>query len=544
MTLVHWLRDPSLYPTDPIRETLPYYAFAVWKLIALLPQTVPLDVLGLILWAATRALLLYAAARLAKSLAPENALAPFAAMAMFSLTPLSQIGTGTIMSKHFEQTSAAIPFILLCVGDWLRKQYWRSGMWLGLVVNLTIVYGSYLVVYLFACGLLVPLYRAEWRRWLSGMGIAGVIAIPAFVLLVTRPHSAGIDVETLYMINRIRSPHHLFPLSFEGWRWLAFFLSLALSLLLIAYVRRNHPVWAEIGASWTVACLCFVCISFLAAYGVRSYWLLTWSTARATDVWICLIGVLLITISSTWLESSMIRPGYAPILIVSIWVLTVVWWGVVNRPKLLVGLMVITSLAVVACRWVMGKSKWQKFVYIIISQNMFVLLLLIVTMLIASHDRLSLLPSARMFHHARIYHVASWCKQYTPKEAVFLIPLDESEDWSMFRVLAQRGVFTTWKDGTHILFAPQYAPHWIQRIEAIGFYLQRSQPASLKPATLRSLYLALSDADVVRIASRFRVDYWIVPHNKPSRFPVVYQDNHWKVLIVDRGFILAPRRSG
>ena len=44
LALVHLLRDPSLYPNDPVRDTLYRYSSTLWWLIARLPESVPLDV--------------------------------------------------------------------------------------------------------------------------------------------------------------------------------------------------------------------------------------------------------------------------------------------------------------------------------------------------------------------------------------------------------------------------------------------------------------------------------------------------------------------
>jgi hypothetical protein len=42
----------------------------------------------------------------------------------------------------------------------------------------------------------------------------------------------------------------------------------------------------------------------------------------------------------------------------------------------------------------------------------------------------------------------------------------------------------------------------------------------------------LDDARVQQIAQRYRIDYWIVPLDKPTRFPTVHTHKGWKVVRV------------
>ncbi|GIV18168.1 MAG: hypothetical protein KatS3mg022_3603 [Armatimonadota bacterium] len=135
------------------------------------------------------------------------------------------------------------------------------------------------------------------------------------------------------------------------------------------------------------------------------------------------------------------------------------------------------------------------------------------------------------------YPFAQWALRNTSKDAVFLVPPGLQEDWQSFRAISRRGVFVTWKDGTHVLFDPRYTEEWVDRIAEIGFDIRQHVlglrgRSPVDGENINKLYFKLQDSDVLRIAARYRVDYWIVPVDKPSHFHEVFRHGQWKVLQV------------
>jgi hypothetical protein len=148
---------------------------------------------------------------------------------------------------------------------------------------------------------------------------------------------------------------------------------------------------------------------------------------------------------------------------------------------------------------------------------------------------------------APAYEIARWARVHTPPDAVFLIPFySDAAGWHQFRHLSQRSVFATRKDGMAWTFAPAYAREWIARMRAAGLF----EAAGLNEATyrigawvkfgdvrpdadiFRQASNRLDDARVQQIAQRYRIDYWIVPLDKPTRFPTVHTHKGWKVVRV------------
>jgi len=551
LALVAWLRDTSLFAFDPVRETYPYYTFPLWRLIALAPETVPLDKALFVLWAGTRILLIYAAFRFARSVAPDNPLAWISAMGVIAAVPVPQIGSGTLLSSHFEHTSATIPFILLCATAFWEKRYLLCGVWLGIVADLNPLYALYLIVYLVAWGVMVEDWRGEWKQGWKIIVTAMPVALPALLSFLSRPPVQVDDIDFLYWVNRIRSPRHLFPLAFERWRWVAYGCSLLLVLLVLGTTPKEHKLWRQIAWTWCLAALLFVGLAFLAAYGVKSYWLLTLSAARASDVWICLTSVLVVGVTSEQVRRT--PPGsrarYARL---AIWVVTIIWWGTVHRPQTALGAVLVCLF--LAWLWekpsMSGVLKQVRLPAVPYSSALPVLLVLTAVAFTTRHY-FGRLPNIRMFDRSEIHALASWCRAHTPRDAVFLIPPTEEGGWTGFRFLAQRGIFVSWKDGTNVLFAPSYACKWIDRMamiepQILSMHPTLFQPAPLDTRTLSRRYHALEEAQARWIAVRFKVDYWIVPVHKPTALPEVYRDGKWKALMLNlRGRTLsAPSRYG
>lgn len=120
--------------------------------------------------------------------------------------------------------------------------------------------------------------------------------------------------------------------------------------------------------------------------------------------------------------------------------------------------------------------------------------------------------------------IASWAKRETPRDAVFLVDLG-SDDWDMFRALSQRSVNTTIGEGGAINWDRGFAGEWIKRLALLGDDIRR-QPHEETDA----FYENLRDQNVRTVKTSYRLDYWIVPDQHPSHFPVAFESHGNKVL--------------
>lgn len=539
LALVNLLRDGSLYPNDPVRETLYRYASLLWWLVAHVPANLPLDRVELVLFLLVRALLIYAVYRLARVLFPGSLLAPIGSMAIFGLVPQPLIAEGTIMPNIFEQTGTTIPSILLATADFLSRRYWMSALWTSVAFSLTPVYGSYLLFYLAPIALLHPVYRKEWKLWGRALLLLFVLCLPAALLAMKSQNVSQFDITTWYIVQRVRSPHHLFPLSFPLNDWAMYILMLVVATGSALVLDNKDSLRRQVAGTWLIVCLLFVLIAFIAAYIVQSRLLLVWQTARATDVWLCLMSILSVGVVGERIEEHlfgrtvMSRAGFA---LCCLWfALLINLWSIGPHPK--ASLVFAASITGIGWLVTAKQNSSGKTATRILSTVVGLCLILVAGRVFVSSP-----PGLSLFHDSPVYPFAQWAGKSTSKEALFLIPPGDEDAWPSFRALSQRNVFVTWKDGTNVFFSPSYASVWVDRMKALGVDIMNmrlglTERPSVDGSNINQIYDRLDDTSVQQLAERYKIDYWVLRRDKPTRFPVVFQHGKWKVvqLRTDKG---------
>ena len=545
LALVEWLLDPELYPYDPIRDTFPHYVSVLWWIVAWLARFFPLEPLEFVLFLLFRALLFYATYRLAQSVVPGNLLAILSSMAAMALVPQPVLAEGTIMVSILEQSSAAVPFVFLALADLIEKRYWRSAVWLGIVANLTVLYAAYTLVYLGAIALLFPDYRREWKRYMKPTLIFIVVSLPVILLLVSRPQVTGLDVELWYKVNRFRSAHHLYPLTFPLSYWGHFLAGCIVIAGVGVSIKRLHPLLSGMHLAWLISCGVALAAAFAVVHWVKIPTITSSQPAKAVDLLVAPASVLVVCGATQLLENALKRKSLVPVLIhILVWTLSINLWSFTVHPKVVPFLFMVSAAGVSIVLF----RKFQKPENDTVPSIFSPVLISALALTIALFSLRQLQVNRHMLYFASsspIYPLAVWAERNTPRESIFLIPPGYPEGWSSFRALSKRGVFVTWKDGTHVLFAPGYTEEWVNRMAEIGFGI-RQQHLGLRayspvgPANVNQLYFKLRDADVRRIAARYRVDYWIVPTDHPSAYPEVFRHGKWKVLHVNTSLRTTP----
>jgi hypothetical protein len=132
------------------------------------------------------------------------------------------------------------------------------------------------------------------------------------------------------------------------------------------------------------------------------------------------------------------------------------------------------------------------------------------------------------YPNSQIMELSRWAKENTADAEMFLI----DPNWSEFRALSQRPVFVTWKDGTAMLWKRDFINEWVPRIEAFGFDFYKTDEVGTPDGLnhLSRLYKNLNDQQVLKLTQKYPIRYWVVQHDQPSQFPVVYQTPGYKVL--------------
>jgi len=202
-------QNADLFPNDPFVSTLQYYPSPIWRLISELATFINLEILILLLFLFTRALVIFASANFARSLNPGSLLAPVGAMAFIALIPSPLFGHGTLVINYFEHTSLSIAFLLIAVSAFYsnKRFIWTVFLTLGFYTN--IMYGTFASIYIAAAFIADENYRSNWKDWIVPFLLFIVITSPFLFSTLSSINAQEYDREFWIMVSKIRQPYHL-----------------------------------------------------------------------------------------------------------------------------------------------------------------------------------------------------------------------------------------------------------------------------------------------------------------------------------------------
>jgi hypothetical protein len=513
--------NSSLFPNDPFIDTLVHYASPFYRVVAELINYINLESLLVLLFLFTRALILFAAAYLAIVINPGSKLSAVGAMAWFALFPTPIIGHGTLVMDYFEHTSLAVAFLLLAVAAFYAHRVYLWAILLAVGFSLNIMYGTFACVYLAGAFMIDPDYRSAWKKFVFPGILFLILAAPTILLILSSLSTESFDLSLWFKVSQVRMPYHLYPLTWESYR---FNLLLAFAIangLVLYFVRKSLPKLSKHGFIWLCISSLWVLFAFLTAYILKSPTLLATHPARGTDLWFAFASITNIAAIAYMVEKKEKLKRLSTIL----FFISVMWLNFFYSP-------VITILIVFVITVLLTIPDFWKF--LINNDRPALISYAIVTIVLAfgiinlNEDLQSYTKNGLVkLPDSELRKVANWAKEETPNEGVFLI----DPNWEEFRPLAQRSVFVTWKDGTAILWDKVFVEEWVTRIEEIGFDFSTAELGTSRGSYELSWdYQEMDDTAVLDLASRYPLHYWVVKIDKTSSYPVVYRTNDFKVL--------------
>ncbi|MFN2127453.1 MAG: DUF6798 domain-containing protein [Anaerolineales bacterium] len=520
--LIQSLKNPNLFPNDPFVSALQYYPSPIWGLISVLSTFINLETLLLLLFLFTRALAIFASANLAISLNPDSWLAPAGAMAFIALIPSPLLGHGTLLINYFEHTSLSIAFLLIAVSAFYSKKRltWMVFLTLGFYTN--IMYGTFASIYFAAAFLIDTNYRRNWKNWIIPFLLFMVLISPLIFSTLISIETQGFDRELWITVSKIRHPYHLFPLTWEPYRFNLFLALIFLAGLTLYLIREKNSILFKHYLAWTIVAIIFLLTALSAAYLFRNPAMLSTQPARGTDLWFVFSAIAVITALSFLVESD----GNDKRMYSLFYFFSVFWTWYFKSPTLIEVIFIVGTILIIwnpAWKTIFRKGDSLRL------SNLVVLIVFVLGWITFSirfySDRVISLvdqPSSQ------IQEIASWAQQNTSIEDMFLI----DPNWSEFRALSQRSVFVTWKDGTAILWKGNFVNEWASRIELFGFDFFKTDEVGTPDGLryLSKLYNNLDDRQVIKLSRKYPIHYWVVQGDHPSEFPVVYQTQAYKIL--------------
>jgi hypothetical protein len=543
LLLVQKINNPTLYPNDPVADTIFSFASLFWYGVAWLVRFFDLSAVLLVLFWLRNILFLFVGYCWARLLFPHSPRAWYAGVLFLATSPTLLMGNGQ-PSSALEQTGFSIFFALLALEALLRHRPLGYMLWMGLVPYFNQMYALFGYSYVLVSVLGDSSLRREWRRWARATVGGIAMGLPGWWLLLQAARQPASDPLAVWQTMELSYPYHFFP---ETWHFVPQLILLAYVVLLFGLCRFWDGSAARLRRHltlWTGLAIGYYLISWVTPYWLRSLTLSHLHPIRATELWFLVTGVFLAAGAVTWVESlpaDTRKRWFTPLALLVC--LSILWrfgygagFGLRGLLLLIVGVELYRQIAQ---RTVLRPS---------VEAMLALCLLFTVANAVRIHTiRVSMYGNWWGIPSAPAYEIARWARLHTPQDAVFLVPLySDAEGWHQFRHLSQRGVFVTRKDGTTWTFAPNYAHEWIARMRAAGLF----EAAGLNEATyyigawvqfgtlradadiFRRANNRLDDARVQQMAQRYRIDYWIVPADKPTRFPVVHTHRGWKVVRV------------
>ena len=522
---IQWINNPSLFPNDPFVSTFIHYIGPIWQVVAIISNYVPLVTLLLILFLITRALILVAAARLAMTLNLNSKLAGVGAMAFFALFPSPIIGHGTLVNNYFEHTSLSIAFLLLAIAAFYSKRPFYWALWFGIGFNLNIMYGTYAGVYFIAVFLLDTCYRSNWKDWVLPGVLFVILASPTIVPTMSAFQINTVNKELWLRVSEVRMPFHLYPLTWEHYRFYLFFAFNSCYAILL-YLRKNEmDKLFKHGMIWLAVSICWLIYAFVAAYVVKSPAMLIMHPARGTDLFFAFAVIAIIAVLAYLINNKTSHKRlYVIFFFISFMWLNFFYFSLIT--------IYIWAIIAVGVFW---NSVW-KFILkhgdAARLSNIVVLVVLFFTMFrISSLAKAGTIGDIIRLPDSQMMEIADWAREKTSVDDVFLV----DPHWEEFRALSQRPVFVTWKDGTAMLWERSFVSEWVTRIETFGFnFINTDELGTTKGSSqLSRLYEDMDDEDVTILLNNYPISFWVVPIDHPSSLPLVFQTPDFKVLTLN-----------
>ncbi len=118
--------------------------------------------------------------------------------------------------------------------------------------------------------------------------------------------------------------------------------------------------------------------------------------------------------------------------------------------------------------------------------------------------------------------VQNWARENTPKDTVFLVPPFPGG----FRVFSQRSCWVSWRDGDIFWIHPSYAPEWRRRISVLGLpYV----PGHVDMEAITAAYRKLSWEQLSKLARENHLPYVVQYADVPYPVAPVYSNEAFAV---------------
>ena len=512
LAMLNWLRDPTMYPGDMIREGFARYPTIFWKAVALVPHGVSTEAILFGLFLLTKFLFFLGLAWIARFATSDGRFVRLA-MVLVALAPAlnRQLPFGAVRLLDPIQTQSPLAIAVLVVACAALL----DGRWiLATVLAAASIYLSvpYTVFALFA---FVALALADFRSKPRTILVSGVLGaglmLPwlAMNLPMLRQHDPPDYVEALllfYPLHLKWGTHHRIDFVYGPG-----FLLCGLIVALWAHKKRSAP-----GSRLEIMAAAF---SVPVAIGVVMGEVhLTPPLARMqlmrADAFLFLFSAMVLFVAVYNMARNAAIP-FARVALPAAFVVFLLPATPLRLSLAILGLAIAfrddcgrllrrASEALATFPLFRGRQRIARW-------SLIAVICVACAGLLAETVRAT--PFAEMFSipgraPSDWAAVQVWARDNTPRDAAFLVPTFMEG----FRVLSERSSWGEWKDGTAAYLYPPFADTYISRMRDVGW---TTAPDLNGRGTVQLRYKALSWETLLALATANRLQYIVQYRDVP-----------------------------
>jgi hypothetical protein len=466
LPLTNWLRDPSLYPGDAIRDVFPHIQTFYWPVVAILSRHFATEYILFVLFILTKLIFFAAVALLVAAKVPSRLLGAcmVAAIALSGiLNSQTPIGGTVTLSEISEHDSLALAIVLLA-GVLLVQGRWRSA---AIVAGLSVYIDALQFVHMLpAFALLAIVYWREQRRQIVSAAVLGAgIFLPWFVHF----HKSYLSN---YPSNYVSALLISYPLHITL-RWTPVSQIIEAAALLLAtafmcFVARRGGLKPERRLELlAVSYLIIVLVGILAGWLLLTPGIARLMLPRADSLLIPYAFLLIQLYGAQLLDSGTDRTPATTCLLAALAILSPLCIYVVGSLLLVAILWLDPKVRMERCFGAVFGRFWKSIPAIPISRIVAgicgVGILASFFFLISSMDQLWNFRIPPSDDESACYDAQLWARDHTPREASFLVP----PVGCGFRVFSERSSWGEWSDGNAIYFYPAFADTFLKRVEIL-----------------------------------------------------------------------------
>lgn len=503
------LADPSLYPNDAfVALRFEHYSY-FWFLFIPFYQWGILEPTLFVAHLIATYFTFWMIYELCETLF-ENPLSAMFGTLAFVIPHLSFAGFPLIEFSLLNRTFV-MPFLLLAINLYLKGIRARGFFMLGILYNLHVLSVSY-VLAMFFLDFVLEYRKIGWKKILNCLVVFALAALPV-ILWKMQDSGAEIQLEPGWFDLISRSMMmHLFYLAGNFYVLPASLSALsAYGLYLVAY--RAAPARPH---DQTVSIFVLATALVVMAQGVVAAWLpisilLQFQIIRA-GIFGVIFGYLYFAdyLARKWTTAGVRQPGDA--------VLT--WTFFLST------LNFITLLVFATPKWWAGTSRRLQTTAVLLAVG-FVISLGMAATLRVWHPGIYIYGLQNPWRE-----VQEWAKAETPKDAVFITPLnkwwlDEAE----WRVFSERQTVVTLSEILEAAFEPEYIAIWRPRLETLapgalaqfqGDYLENQRLTG-------AAYNGLSTVALVEAACQYGAGFIVTEKTQTHALTLVYENAEYRV---------------